>query len=105
MKKYFLKNKKNLLLYIILAGMIFGCVTVIYEMYALITSVIEANSYSKAYTTVLFAVGVLVALLVLMVLSVFVEKRRLRRGSWYIRRTAFCQCIFCRSGQFAESFC
>lgn len=103
MKKYFLKNKKNLLLYIILAVMIFGCVTVIYEMYALITSVIEANSYSKAYTTVLFAVGVLVALLVLMVLSVFVEKRVLCNIIGDLRTDLFSKIYRMRIDKFSKN--
>ena len=47
MTKYLFKNKKNIAIYTVLAIVIYIIVTRIYEMFGLITDVVEKNDHGR----------------------------------------------------------
>lgn len=89
MKKYFFKNKINLVLYTLLAIIIYIIVTKIYSMYGLITSVVESNDYSRVNEVIIKSVVIFVALLILAIFQAFLNRYMLSNITNTIRKELF----------------
>ena len=71
MTKYLFKNKKNIAIYTVLAIVIYIMVTRIYEMFGLITDVVEKNDYGRVREIIIMSIVILVALLFLVIYQVW----------------------------------
>ena len=89
MTKYLLKNKKNIAIYTVLAIVIYKMVTRIYEMFGLITDVVEKNDYGRVREIIIMSIVILVALLFLVIYQVWVNRYILNNISNSLRSYLF----------------
>ena len=89
MTKYLFKNKKNIAIYTVLAIVIYIMVTRIYEMFGLITDVVEKNDYGRVREIIIMSIVILVALLFLAIYQVWVNRYILNNISNSLRSDLF----------------
>ena len=89
MTKYLFKNKKNIAIYTVLAIVIYIIVTRIYEMFGLITDVVEKNDHGRVREIIIMSIVILVALLFLGIYQVWVNRYVLNNISNSLRSDLF----------------
>ena len=89
MTKYLFKNKKNIAIYTVLAIVIYIIVTRIYEMFGLITDVVEKNDHGRVREIIIMSIVILVALLFLAIYQVWVNRYILNNISNSLRSDLF----------------
>ena len=89
MKKYFYKNMLNIVAYTLLVVVIYFIVTRIYEMYGLITSVVENKDHTRVREIIITGIVIFIALLCLVIAQVYVMRFVLKNISSSLRNDLF----------------
>ena len=89
MKKYLLQSKKLFILYLLLALATYMCVAGIYELYSMITEVINQMNLNSAYIVVIYSICILTALLFLLIISAIVKRSALNNIACKLREDVF----------------
>lgn len=89
MKKYFYKTMLNIVAYTLLVVVIYFIVTRIYEMYGLITSVVENKDHTRVREIIITGIVIFIALLCLVIAQVYVMRFVLKNISSSLRNDLF----------------
>lgn len=103
MKKYFLKNMLNIVAYTLLVVVIYFIVTRIYEMYGLITSVVENKDHTRVREIIITGIVIFIALLCLVITQVYVMRFVLKNISSSLRNDLFSKVYDLDYGKFSKN--
>lgn len=103
MKKYFLKNMLNIVAYTLLVVVIYFIVTRIYEMYGLITSVVENKDHTRVREIIITGIVIFIALLCLVIAQVYVMRFVLKNISSSLRNDLFSKVYDLDYGKFSKN--
>lgn len=89
MNKYFIKNKKNIFLYILAGIITIAVMLIINNMYGMITDVVKTSNYSKAREVVLLCIIVFILFFVLLFFVAYLNRIILNNITMSLRNDLF----------------
>lgn len=86
MKKYLFKNKRLILIYMFVSVIVYLSVTRIYQLYSVITDIVETMDSGRVLGIVLYSAVVLLVLLVTLIINAIVKRKILFEITYSIRK-------------------